>query len=120
MLVYGEELPLLQAVVVCVRSFPYNEAHITRIPQPTILREKPGSFGIKIAEFYLNTTLRNSLDLKLQRFLNNPNNMQLLYERVMKKIDLMEEQLIKAELRKIDSEHSSRSGLKILIVTSRV
>ena len=110
-LVYGE-LPLLQAVVVCVKRFPYDEVDVTRIPQPTILREGPGSFGLEITEFYLNPTLSHSLDLKLQRFLNIPNNLQFLYERVMRKIDLMEEQMIKAELRKIDSEHSSRSGLK--------
>ena len=114
-LVYGE-LPLLQAVVVCVKRFPYDEVDVTRIPQPTILREGPGSFGLEITEFYLNPTLSHSLDLKLQRFLNIPNNLQFLYERVMRKIDLMEEQLIKAELRKIDSEHSNRSGLKILIL----
>ena len=113
-LVYGE-LPLLQAVVVCVKRFPYDEVDVTRIPQPTILREGPGSFGLEITEFYLNPTLSHSLDLKLQRFLNIPNNLQFLYERVMRKIDLMEEQLIKAELRKIDSEHSNRSGLKIFI-----
>ena len=112
-LVYGE-LPLLQAVVVCVKRFPYDEVDVTRIPQPTILREGPGSFGLEITEFYLNPTLSHSLDLKLQRFLNIPNNLQFLYERVMRKIDLMEEQMIKAELRKIDSEHSSRSGLKTI------
>ena len=112
-LVYGE-LPLLQAVVVCVKRFPYDEVDVTRIPQPTILREGPGSFGLEITEFYLNPTLSHSLDLKLQRFLNIPNNLQFLYERVMRKIDLMEEPMIKAELRKIDSEHSSRSGLNKL------
>ena len=112
-LVYGE-LPLLQAVVVCVKRFPYDEVDVTRIPQPTILREGPGSFGLEITEFYLNPTLSHSLDLKLQRFLNIPNNLQFLYERVMRKIDLMEEQMMKAELRKIDCEHSSRSGLEIL------
>ena len=94
------------------RAAPYDD--VTRIPQPTILREGPGSFGLEITEFYLNPTLSHSLDLKLQRFLNIPNNLQFLYERVMRKIDLMEEQMIKAELRKIDSEHSSRLGLEIL------
>merc|ERR1719189_2021811 len=89
-LVYGE-LPLLQAVVVCVKRFPYDEVDVTRIPQPTILREGPGSFGLEITEIYLNPTLSHSLDLKLQRFLNIPNNLQFLYERVMGKIDLMEE-----------------------------
>ena len=106
-LVYGE-LPLLQAVVVCVKRFMYDEVDVTRIPQPTILREGPGSFGLEITEFYLNPTLGHCLDLKLQRFLNIPNNLQFLYERVMRKIDLMEEQEIKAELRKVDSQHSNR------------
>ena len=106
-LVYGE-LPLLQAVVVCVKRFLYDEVDVTRIPQPTILREGPGSFGLEITEFYLNPTLGHCLDLKLQRFLNIPNNLQFLYERVMRKIDLMEEQEIKAELRKVDSQHSNR------------
>ena len=106
-LVYGE-LPLLQAVVVCVKRFPYDEVDVTRIPQPTILREGPGSFGLEITEFYLNPTLGHCLDLKLQRFLNIPNNLQFLYERVMRKIDLMEEQELKAELRKVDSQHSNR------------
>ena len=100
---YGE-LPLLQAVVVCVKRFPYDEVDVTRIPQPTILREGPGSFGLEITEFYLNPTLGHCLDLKLQRFLNIPNNLQFLYERVMRKIDLMEEQELKAELRKVDSQ----------------
>ena len=106
-LVYGE-LPLLQAVVVCVKRFPYDEVDVTRIPQPTILREGPGSFGLEITEFYLNPTLGHCLDLKLQRFLNIPNNLQFLYERVMRKIDLMEEPMIKAELRKIEARKRER------------
>jgi len=104
---YGE-IPLLQAVIVCVKRFPYDEVNVTRLPQPTVLREGPGSFGLDITEFYLDPTLGHRLDRKLQRFLNIPNNLQFLYERVMRKIDMMEERAIKAELAKVDSARSGR------------
>merc|ERR1719509_318724 len=105
---YGE-IPLLQAVIVCVKRFPYDEVNVTRLPQPTVLREGPGSFGLDITEFYLDPPLGHRLDRKLQRFLNIPNNLQFLYERVMRKIDMMEERAIKAELAKVDSARSGRS-----------
>ena len=106
---YGE-IPLLQAVIVCVKRFPYDEVNVTRLPQPTVLREGPGSFGLDITEFYLDPALGHRLDRKLQRFLNIPNNLQFLYERVMRKIDPMEERAIKAELGKVDSARAGRWG----------
>ena len=103
-LAYGE-IPLLQAVVVCVKKFAYDEVDVSRIAQPTVLREGPGSFGLDITEFYLNHAVGHRLDLKLQRYLNIPNNLQFLYERVMRKIDLRDDKMIKMDLRKIDSWH---------------
>ena len=98
------EIPLLQAVVVCVKKFPYDEVDVSRISQPTVLSVGPGSFGLDITEFYLNATVGHRLDLKLQRYLNIPNNLQFLYERVMKKIDLRDDKMMMDHLRKIDSD----------------
>jgi len=101
-------IPLLQAVVVCVKMLPASTINFTAIPKPTRLRDHPGSFGQKLTEFYLNASLGEKLNIKLQKFLAIPNKLNLPYERVMMKLGKNREKNILNEIEKVDVNKSSK------------
>jgi len=104
-------IPLLQAIVVCVKMSTVSPINFTSIPKPTRLRDHPGSFGQKLTEFYLNASLGCKLDIKLKKFLAIPNKLNLPYERVMKKmsrVGRIDQKNILNEFNKINVNNSSK------------
>ena len=84
---YGA-IPLLQAVVVCLKVSARSNTNTVNIPKPTSIREKPNSFGNLGSFFYLNPLLFAKLDLKLKEFLAISKNLNLPYDKILKSISI--------------------------------
>ena len=62
------QLPILQAVYVCLKASPDADCNISHVPKPTAFRNKPGNFSMGTTSFYLNPMLKLQLNIKLVKF----------------------------------------------------
>ena len=101
-------IPLLQAVVVCLKVSATSSVNTSAIPkvknfnsyvyslfslnvsffQPTAIRDSPGSFGDLGCEHYLNPLLAAKLDNKLKAFMNIPKKLDLPYRSILKPVSV--------------------------------
>ena len=88
----GEDgaVPLLQAVVVCLKLSADSEICYKNIPKPTHIRAKPDSFGNLGSFFYLNPLLYAKLDIKLKAFLAVRKKLNLPYDKILKTVSIGE------------------------------
>ena len=81
-------IPLLQAVVVCLKVSANSTTNTENIPKPTCIREKPNSFGNLGSLFYLNPLLFAKLDIKLKEFLAIRKKLNLPYDKIIKSVSI--------------------------------
>ena len=81
-------IPLLQAVVVCLKVSANSTTNTVNIPKPTCIRQKPNSFGNLGSFFYLNPLLFAKLDIKLKEFLAIRKKLNLPYEKIIKSVSI--------------------------------
>jgi len=102
-------IPLLQAIVVCVKMNA-TSAPVTRsVPKPTVLRKEPGNFDSEVSAYYLQYGLKVKLDLKLVQFIAVKNKPPLPYQKHMvSNYSFKEEKEVLEGLKCIDSEASQQ------------
>ena len=81
-------IPLLQAVLVCLKVSANSTTNTKNIPKPTCIRQKPNSFGNLGSFFYLNPLLFAKLDIKLKEFLAIRKKLNLPYEKIIKSVSI--------------------------------
>ena len=62
------QMPILQAVYVCLKTSPDAECNVSSVPKPTAFRNQPGNFSMGTTNFYLNPMLKLRLNIKLVKF----------------------------------------------------
>ena len=103
-------VPLLQAVVVCLKVSSSSSVNTSSIPKPSTIRDSPRSFGDLSSQHYLNPILFAKLDMKLKAFLNIPNKMELPYKSILKSVTYgkTQERSMVQDLKQLDTNNSSQ------------
>ena len=103
-------VPLLQAVVVCLKVTSTSSVNTSTIPKPSVIRESPKSFGDLGCQHYLNPILFAKLDIKLKAFLNIPNKMDLPYKSILKNVTYgkTQEKSMIQDLKQLDTNNSAQ------------
>ena len=102
-------VPLLQAVIVCLKVSSSSSVNTLSIPKPSVIRNSPQSFGDLGCQHYLNPVLFAKLDMKLKAFLSIPNKMELPYKSILKSVSYgkTQERSIVQDLKQLDTNNSS-------------
>ena len=103
-------VPLLQAVVVCLKVSSSASVNTSTIPKPSVISDSPQSFGDLGCQHYLNPLMFAKLDIKLKAFLNIPNKMDLPYKSILKSVTYgktQEKSMVK-DLSQLDTNNSSQ------------
>eukprot|EP00090_Calanus_glacialis_P023375 TRINITY_DN36059_c0_g1_i1.p1 TRINITY_DN36059_c0_g1~~TRINITY_DN36059_c0_g1_i1.p1 ORF type:complete len:2018 (-),score=588.94 TRINITY_DN36059_c0_g1_i1:318-5702(-) len=102
-------IPLLQAIVVCVKMNPSSPPVTRSVPKPTVLRKEPGSFDSEVSAYYLQYGLKVKLDIKVVQFIAIKNKPSLPYEKHMvSNYSFRDEKEVLEGLKSIDSEASQQ------------
>ena len=103
-------VPLLQAVVVCLKVSSSASVNTSTIPKPSVIRDSPQSFGELGCQHYINPLLFAKLDVKLKAFLSIPNKMELPYKSILKSVTYgkTQEKSMVQDHKQLDSINSSQ------------
>ena len=103
-------IPLLQAIVVCLKVSSSASVNTTTIPKPSVIRDAPQSFGDLGCQHYLNPLLFARLDVKLKAFLSIPNKMELPYKSILKTVTYgkSQEKSMVQDLAQLDTNNSAQ------------
>ena len=103
-------IPLLQAIVVCLKVSSSASVNTTTIPKPSVIRDAPQSFGDLGCQHYLNPLLFARLDVKLKAFLSIPNKMELPYKSILKSVTYgkSQEKSMVQDLGHLDTNNSAQ------------
>merc|ERR1712080_803499 len=98
-------IPLLQAIMVCMKETPGQTIEKINIPKPTYFSENPGTFNpVKQGTpYYFNFSLRSKLDSKLEMFLQITSKLELPYDKFIKPTVKAQKNLSEDEKGKNDS-----------------
>ncbi len=101
-------IPLLQAVVVCLKVSSSASVNTSTIPKPSVIRANPQSFGDLGCQHYLTPLLFARLDVKLKAFLSIPNKMELPYKSILKSVTYgkSQEKSMVQDLAQLDTNNS--------------
>ena len=102
-------IPLLQAIVVCVKMNLSSPPVTRSVPKPTVLRRDPGSFDSGVSAFYIQYSLKVKLDIKVVQFLAIKNKPSLPYQKhIISNYSFRDEKEVVEGLKSIDCEGSQQ------------
>ena len=106
--VASHSVPVLQAIVVCIKMHPKDDIVFAGFSKPTPLRDHPGCFGSGLTEFYLNPLLNLKLDIKLSKFLRLPGQLDLPYKSNLRRKDDNVYDHIQEDIKTVDCFRTER------------